>query len=141
MTPTQIEEVEASFRLVAPIAGPAAKIFYDTLFAMDPALKPLFARADLAVQGRKLMAAIGFVVGNLRRPETMLPAVRDLGRRHGGYGVKPRHYATVGDALLSTLEQGLGAEFTPARREAWAAAYGLLAGVMIEAAERPAAAA
>jgi hemoglobin-like flavoprotein len=141
MTPTQIEEVEASFRLVAPIAGPAAKIFYDTLFAMDPALKPLFAGADLAVQGRKLMAAIGFVVGNLRRPETMLPAVRDLGRRHGGYGVKPGHYATVGDALLSTLEQGLGAEFTPARRDAWAAAYGLLADVMIEAAERPAAAA
>jgi nitric oxide dioxygenase len=71
----------------------------------------------------------------------MLPAVRDLGRRHGGYGVKPGHYATVGDALLSTLEQGLGAEFTPARRDAWAAAYGLLADVMIEAAERPAAAA
>lgn len=141
MTPVQIEEVEASFRLVAPIAESAARLFYDTLFAMDPALKPLFAGADLAAQGRKLMAAIGFVVGNLRRPEAMLPAVRELGRRHGGYGVQPGHYATVGAALLSTLEQGLGDAFTPARREAWAAAYGLLSGVMIEAAERPAAAA
>lgn len=135
MTPSQIEQVETSFRLVAPIAEPAAKLFYDTLFRMDPALKPLFAGADLAAQGRKLMAAIGFVVGSLRRPEAMLPAVRELGRRHGGYGVRPGHYATVGAALLSTLEEGLGEAFTPATREAWAAAYGLLAEVMIAAAE------
>jgi hemoglobin-like flavoprotein len=141
MTPAQIEEVETSFRLVAPIAEPAAKLFYDALFAMDPELKPLFAGVDMAVQGSKLMAAIGFVVGHLRQPEAMLPVVRDLGRRHGGYGVRPGHYATVGAALLATLEQGLGEAFTPARREAWATAYGLLAGVMIEAAEQPAAAA
>jgi hemoglobin-like flavoprotein len=141
MTPAQIEQVEASFRLVAPIAEPAARLFYDTLFAMDPALKPLFAGADLGAQGRKLMAAIGFVVGNLRRPDAMLPAVRELGRRHGGYGVRPAHYATVGAALLATLEQGLGEAFTPAMRESWAAAYGLLAEVMVAAAESPAAAA
>jgi hemoglobin-like flavoprotein len=141
VTPAQIEEVETSFRLVAPIAEPAAKIFYDTLFAMDPALKPLFAGTDMAAQGAKLMTAIGFVVGNLRRPEQLLPVVRELGRRHGGYGVRPGHYATVGAALLSTLEQGLGQAFTPPRREAWAAAYGLLAGVMIEEAGQPAAAA
>lgn len=141
MTPAQIDQVEASFRLVAPIAEPAARLFYDTLFAMDPALKPLFAGADLTAQGRKLMTAIGFVVGHLRRPEAMLPAVRELGRRHGGYGVRPAHYATVGAALLATLEQGLGEAFTPAVREAWAAAYGLLAEVMMTAAETPAAAA
>jgi nitric oxide dioxygenase len=138
MTPTQIEEVETSFRLVAPIAEPAAAIFYDKLFALDPTLRPLFANADMARQGQKLMAAIGFVVGNLRRPDALLPAVRELGRRHGGYGVQPAHYATVGAALLATLAEGLGEAFTPARQEAWAAAYGVLAEAMIAAAGEPA---
>jgi hemoglobin-like flavoprotein len=134
MTPAQIALVEDSFRYVAPIAEPAAAIFYENLFALDPALRPLFAHAGMGEQGRKLMAAIGFVVGNLRQPEALLPAVAELGRRHAGYGVQPGHYATVGTALLATLEEGLGEAFTPAVREAWAAAYGLLAEVMQQAA-------
>jgi hemoglobin-like flavoprotein len=134
MTPAQTALVEQSFRLVAPIAEPAAAIFYRRLFELDPALRPMFAGADMASQGRKLMAAIGFVVGNLRRPEALLPAVAELGRRHAGYGVQPAHYATVGAALLDTLQVGLGEAFTPALREAWAAAYGLLAEVMQRAA-------
>ena len=141
MTPAQIALVEDSFRHVAPIAEPAAAIFYRRLFDLDPALRRLFAHADLGEQGRKLMAAIGFVVANLRRPEAVLPAVAALGRRHAGYGVQASHYATVGAALLGTLEEGLGAAFTTEVREAWAAAYGLLAGVMqAAAAEQPLAA-
>ncbi|WP_372624803.1 globin domain-containing protein [Falsiroseomonas sp.] len=107
MTAEQTTLVEASFRHVAPIAEPAAVIFYRRLFTLDPGLRPMFAHADMAAQGRKLMAAIGFVVGNLRRPEALLPAVAELGRRHAGYGVQPGHYATVGAALLDTLEEGL----------------------------------
>jgi nitric oxide dioxygenase len=41
---------------------------------------------------------------------------------------------TVGGALLWALEQGLGADFTPQVKQAWAETYGLLAGVMQEAA-------
>lgn len=137
MTPEQTGLVEASFRHVAPFAEPAAAIFYERLFALDPALRPLFAQADMGQQGRKLMAAIGFVVANLRRPESLLPAVAELGRRHAGYGVRPDHYATVGAALLATLEEGLGEAFTPAVRAAWAEAYALLSAVMQQAAEAP----
>jgi nitric oxide dioxygenase len=134
MTPAQIALVEDSFRHVAPIAEPAAAIFYERLFRLDPALRGLFAHADMGAQGRKLMQAIGFVVANLRRPEALLPVVAELGRRHGGYGVQPSHYATVGQALLETLEEGLGAFFTPEVKAAWARAYGLLAEVMQQAA-------
>ncbi len=142
MTPDQIALVERSFRLVAPIAEPAAQIFYARLFQRDPALKPMFAQTDIHAQGRKLMQAIGFVVANLRRPEALLPVVADLGRRHAGYGVQPAHYGTVGAALLDTLAEGLGPEFTPATREAWAAAYQTLADIMQQAAvPAPAAAA
>ena len=139
MTPDQATHLESSFRLVAPITEPAAALFYAKLFALDPSLRPLFHGVDLAEQGRKLMQAIGFVVGHARRPEALLPAVAALGRRHGGYGVQPSHYDTVGAALLATLAEGLGEAFTPDIRDAWASAYGMLARVMIEAAAEPAA--
>ena len=42
MTPKQISLVQDSWKKVLPIAPQAAEIFYDTLFEMDPALKPLF---------------------------------------------------------------------------------------------------
>lgn len=62
--------------------------------------------------------------------DAIAPAVADLGKRHASYGVKPEHYQTVGAALLWTLEQGLGPEFTPLVREAWTSAYLLLAEMM-----------
>jgi nitric oxide dioxygenase len=46
------------------------------------------------------------------------------------YGVLAPHYALVATALLATLEQGLGAAFTVDVREAWTAAYGVLASTM-----------
>lgn len=50
------------------------------------------------------------------------------------YGVQPQHYDTVGAALLLTLEQGLGAAFTPEVKQAWATVYGVLASTMKSAA-------
>jgi hemoglobin-like flavoprotein len=134
MTPEQIRLVQESFRSVLPIREQAAALFYERLFRIDPTLRPLFSHTDLKSQGKKLMAAIGFVVGALRRPEQVLPVACDLARRHVAYGVREEHYATVGAALLWTLEKGLGKSFPPAVRDAWAAAYGLLSGAMIAAA-------
>jgi hemoglobin-like flavoprotein len=77
---------------------------------------------------------IGAAVGLLDKPDALLPALRGLGKRHGGYGVRDGHYATVGGALLATLDEGLGAEFTPAVREAWTAMYIIVSREMIAAA-------
>jgi hemoglobin-like flavoprotein len=140
MTPRQIELVRSSFSIVAPIADVAATIFYRRLFDLDPALRDLFP-ADLTAQRRNLMQTLTVVVRELDRLDQIVPAVEALGRRHTGYGVRSEHFETVGAALLETLEEGLGDVFTSETRDAWAAAYGLLAGVMQEAgaAERSAA--
>lgn len=132
MTPKQIELVQHSWRRVQPIAEAAAQMFYDRLFILDPSLRSLF-RGDVKEQGRKLMAMIAFAVKGLTRVEQVVPGVQALGRRHAGYGVKDEHYATVAAALLWTLEQGLGEAFTAEVREAWTAAYGLLANTMKDA--------
>lgn len=129
MTPEQITLVQASFSRIEPLADTVAELFYERLFASDPALRPLFM-GDMAEQRRKLMTMLGLVVRGLDRLEQLLPAIEALGRRHAIYGVRDDHYATVGSALLWTLEQGLGDDFTPATRDAWATAYGTLAGAM-----------
>jgi hemoglobin-like flavoprotein len=125
--------VRTSFAKVAQIADTAAAMFYERLFTIDPTLRPLF-KGDIVVQGRLLIAMIQTAVENLHQLDQILPAVRDLGRRHAGYGVKAADYDTVAGALLGTLEQALGPEFTPAVRDAWGACYQTLAGEMKAAA-------
>jgi hemoglobin-like flavoprotein len=136
MTPAQIDEVKSSFALVVPIADQAGMLFYRRLFELDPSLRPLF-KGDIAEQSKKLMQMITVAVNGLDRLDSIVPAVEALGVRHVGYGVTDAHYDTVATALLWTLEQGLGDRFTPAAREAWTEAYGLLATTMAGPVARP----
>lgn len=129
MNSEQINLVQSTFKDVRPIAATAAELFYSRLFTLDPSLRALF-KGDLVQQGRLLMAMISSAVNGLTNLDGMVPVVRQLGARHAKYGVRDEHYATVGSALLWTLEQGLAEKFTPAARDAWTAAYGMLAGVM-----------
>lgn len=133
MTPTQKKLVQSSFAKVVPIADTAADLFYSKLFVLDPKLKPLF-KNDMKEQGRKLMRMIATAVNGLDHIEALVPAVQDLGRRHVAYGVTAAHYDTVGTALLWTLEQGLGSDFSPEVKDAWVVVYSLLAKVMKDAA-------
>jgi hemoglobin-like flavoprotein len=134
MTPTEVGLIRESWAAVEPIADTAASLFYGRLFELDPAIERLFRRTDMAAQRKVLMQTLTVVVKGLDKLDQIVPAVQALGRRHAGYGVREEHYATVGAALLWTLEQGLGEAFTPPVRDAWATAYGTLASVMIDAA-------
>lgn len=129
MNPDQVQLVQTSFKAVVPIAAQAADLFYDRLFEIAPQVRPLFP-ADMSSQKMKLVAMLATAVNNLHQVDTILPAVRDLGSRHRGYGVTADHYAPVGQALLWTLEQGLGPAFTPEVKSAWTEAYTTLAGAM-----------
>ena len=140
MTPALVKLVQDSVAKVAPIAELAAALFYGRLFEIAPEVKPLF-KGDMAEQGRKLMATLAVVVNGLANLDTVLPAASALARRHTDYGVKPGHYAPVGEALLWTLERGLGAGWTQELAAAWVAAYTTLSQFMIgEAYGRPVAA-
>ena len=138
MTDQQKLLVQNTFEKVRPIAVQAADLFYNRLFTLDPSLRALF-RGDMKEQGMKLMHMIGFAVKGLDRLDQLVPAVEDLGRRHSGYGVRSEHYDTVGSALLWTLEQGLGEDFTDDVKDAWATVYSVLSGVMQSASAESAA--
>lgn len=130
MTPSQVSLVQSSFNKVAPIADQAAEIFYGRLFEIAPQVKPLFS-GDMAKQRRALMGTLAVVVNGLSDLPSILPAASTLAKRHVGYGVQPDHYPVVGDALLWTLQKGLGDDWTAETAEAWTTAYGTLSGYMI----------
>lgn len=138
MTPEQVALVQTSWRKVVPISDQAADLFYGRLFETAPEVKPLFPD-DMAAQKKKLMQTIGFVVAGLNNLDGIVGAVQDLGAKHNDYDVTPEMYPAVGSALLWTLGQGLGEDFTPETAEAWTVAYGILSSTMIDAAKQAAA--
>jgi nitric oxide dioxygenase len=138
MTPQQVQLVQQSFAKISPIAEQAADLFYGRLFEIAPQVRALF-KNDIKAQGQKLMSTIALAVGSLDKLSALLPVVRDLGSRHAGYGVKEEHYDVVGQALLWTLEKGLGSDFTPDTKAAWTEVYTVLADTMKSAARQVAA--
>jgi hemoglobin-like flavoprotein len=133
MTSNQIQLIRETFALVGPKAQVAALIFYKRLFELDPSLRHLF-RHDIEEQATKLMQMLTAAVRLLDRPETLLPVLEDLGRRHVRYGVRDEHYDTVGEALLWMLGETLGPDFTADACDAWASLYTLVATTMQRAA-------
>lgn len=130
ITLEQKKLVQETWQMVVPIAETAAELFYERLFQIDPELKMLFKHTDMKEQKLKLLQMLGMAVKGLDNLDQLIPAVENLGRRHVGYGVKDSHYDTVGDALLWTLEKGLGEDFTPEVLDAWTQTYITLATVM-----------
>ena len=128
----EVDQLHLGLRLMQERKELAAALFYPRLFEIAPEVRPLFPQ-DLKEQKVKLMAMLSTAVSNLHKLDTILPAVKDLGARHKGYGVTAAHYAPVGAALLWTLEKGLGPDFTPEVKAAWNETYTALAGVMTEA--------
>jgi len=135
MKPEQKELVTKTWNLIVPISDQAALLFYNQLFAIDPATRAMFRETDLADQRKKLMQVLSIAVQSLDRLDELIPIVEALGQRHASYGVQDKHYDTVGIALLQTLEQGLGPAWTTEVSEAWEAAYTMLSGVMRDAAK------
>ncbi len=115
--------------------------FYEKLFGIAPETRALFGE-DMATQHAKFMSVvkelvslhlrslISLPVTVLNDSEAALPAIHNLGKRHVHFGVTPEHFDLMRTALLETLGEILGADFTPELRDAWEAAFDLMANVM-----------
>ena len=138
MSPEQLVLVRTSWTLVNSNPDALAQRFYAHLFEIDRSASRLFDNVDMRAQRAKLTQSLDVIVQSLDEPESLLPALAPLARRHTRYGVELRQFDSVRDALLWALAETYGAEFTPDLREAWAEAYALIASVMKRAFERPA---
>jgi len=130
ITNEQVELVQSSFAGLLPIADAVGEMLYSRIFELAPQARVLF-NEDIRPQVKRTMAAVKVAVDGLGRLDEVAPFLVRLGARHVRYGVQPEHFTVVGEALLWTLEQGLGDSFTPDLRNAWAAAWGVIADAML----------
>lgn len=141
LTEEHKQAIRRSWRLLAPLGETVSELFYRRLFELRPDLRGLFPN-DMEAQKRKLLAMLVFVVKSLDWPieeweqdidpeDDLFLVILALGRRHRKlYRVEDEHYGPVGEALVWTLEQGLGQVFEGTTKEAWIQVYGMLATTM-----------
>ena len=118
------------FREINPIV--VGDTFYSKLFLDNPSIRKMFPK-EMNLQYQKLIDMLSTVVARLDNLDELTADIEAMAHRHVAYGVKPVQYKKVGEALLWTLEQGLGNDFTEEVKEAWAKCYTTLADAMINA--------
>ena len=129
-----LDALETSFDLVAPRGDELMDAFYSRLFSAAPAVVPLFAHTDLRRQKAMLLSALVLLRKSLRDLDAIVPTLRQLGARHVAYGAQPAHYPVVGEVLIASMAEVAGADWRPEYERAWAAAFAVVAGAMLEGA-------
>ena len=135
MTITQIALVKESWQQVALLdAVVVGGLFYTRLLEFNPDLRPLF-KSPVPEQSKKLVQMISYVIARLDTLDTVMHDIQKLAQRHVRYGVEPKHYDLVGEALIWTLQKGLAGTWNEALEAAWVTCYRLLATAMIDASQ------
>jgi len=124
-----IEDLQASFREMAPRSGSLAIAFYDLLFAKNPALRVMFPE-DMTSQRGKLTETLITVIENLRQSEAMKQRLRTLGAKHIGYGARHEHYPVVCECLLEAMRR-VSPRWSPTLEADWQRALKLISANML----------
>jgi NAD(P)H-flavin reductase/hemoglobin-like flavoprotein len=127
--------LKASWGNVTAAGDDVPLYFYSHLFLSHPELREMFP-LQMTGQRDKLVAALGSVISNVDELDKVVPLLEQLGRDHRRFSVVTAHYEAVGASLLATLKRFLGPSWTADLADTWAQAYGLVAKVMVAAAEQ-----
>jgi methyl-accepting chemotaxis protein len=129
-----VDALETSFDHVANRGDELVDVFYKRLFAAAPAVQPLFFGADMRRLKGMLLAALVLLRKSLRDLDSVTPALKGLGARHVRYGARPEHYPIVGEVLIASMAEIAGPAWTVEYDEAWAEAFAVVSGAMLEGA-------
>lgn len=107
--------------------------FYKRMFSHNPEVAPFFnpAHQTAGKQQRALAGAITAYAANIDNLEVLGGAVELIAQKHASLMIKPEHYPIVGENLLASIREVLGEAATDEIINAWAAAYGFLADILI----------
>jgi hemoglobin-like flavoprotein len=130
--------VQGSMAQVMGEQETAVSLFYAHLATLDPARCELFTCGAEPQKPSGLsppfFAFLQQWVDSLDAPQTIIPAVKRLGRLHARRGVQPAHYDAIAQALFHTLAEIHRSAYTPQLADAWSEAFYLLIGLLKEAA-------
>jgi methyl-accepting chemotaxis protein len=126
-----LDALETSFDAVAPRGEELVESFYARLFVAAPAVVPLFAGADMSKQRSKLLVTLVLLRKSLADLDAITPTLRELGRKHVGYGARPEHYPLVASVLIAAMAEVAGDAWRPEYEAAWSEALSIVAGAML----------
>ncbi|MDF8362215.1 NO-inducible flavohemoprotein, partial [Achromobacter anxifer] len=109
------------------------KHFYARMFQHNPELKHVFNQGHQAggEQQQALAGAVAAYAEHIDDPSVLMPVVTRIVHKHVSLGIRPEHYQIVGKHLLASIKEVLGEAATDELVDAWAAAYGQLADLLI----------
>jgi nitric oxide dioxygenase len=130
------EKTVAIVKSTAPVLAENGEVltrhFYKRMFTHNPEVAPYFNQANqTGKQQRALAGAIVAYAANIDNLEVLGGAVELIAQKHASLMIKPEHYPIVGENLLASIREVLGEAATDDIINAWAAAYGFLAGILI----------
>jgi len=144
-----IDLVQQSFAKAATLgADTVGKLIFTKIFTKAPEALQLFPafkddglefthlfRADgkALPHAVNVVTTVGTAVSLLRDLGSLVPVLQGLGLKHHGYSVVPAHYDLVGECVIETLSDGLGAQFTEPVKNAWLKVYGIVKKTMCDA--------
>lgn len=130
LSETEVALLRESFHRLRREEQEASERFYERLFEIAPEVRPLF-RAEMSEQAMKFMSTLGVILDHLDDRAALEPYLDNLAKGHAAYGVKPEHFAPMGQALIDTMRETLGEAFPAGADAAWRKAYDELAHEMI----------
>lgn len=135
MDTRKIDIVQHSYRILANDRDRMAELYFDALFCIAPALRPLFGD-DLSAHKEHFKRTLESMVNALHRVHAVANGIEAIAANTVVFG-RPEAFAHVGNALLSMVKQGLGADYTAEICEAWSEAYRMFARRMHEITAAP----
>jgi len=127
-------ELKRTWALAQTLGDEVPLYFYSHLFLTHPELRSMFP-VSMATQRDRLVGALGRIVSNVDQLDEVTAFIQQLGRDHRRFEAIAAHYNFVGASLLATLKHFLGEQWTQELASDWADAYGVIATVMVQAAE------
>eukprot|EP00931_Biecheleriopsis_adriatica_P043357 TRINITY_DN2478_c0_g1_i5.p1 TRINITY_DN2478_c0_g1~~TRINITY_DN2478_c0_g1_i5.p1 ORF type:complete len:640 (-),score=156.89 TRINITY_DN2478_c0_g1_i5:507-2375(-) len=150
-----VTAVQKSWLVVKELGtATVGEIFYRHLFSIAPQTKSLF---PMSVRSRyldwanspeededdfinssalrnlfsKVLDAVGTAVAGLQNISKLVPELNALGMRHINYSMKEEYFEFGGQALVLTLQDGLGSMLTEEVQQAWISVYEFISASII----------
>ena len=133
ITPQQKKIIDATLPVVEANAVKITSCFYPLMFEKYPQVLEFFNQTNQqkGTQRQALANAVVAYAKHLDNLGAISPTVRLITQKHCSLGILPEHYPIVGECLLAAIAEVLSDVITDEILDAWGAAYGQLAEILI----------
>ncbi|KAH7099408.1 globin-like protein [Auriculariales sp. MPI-PUGE-AT-0066] len=133
LTAQQIGIIKATVPILAEHGETITTLFYGNMLREQPSLNDIFnsAHQKSGKQPKSLAGALYAYASHIDDLSALGPAVELIAQKHASLYIRAPQYAIVGRYLLDAMQTVLGDALTKDVRDTWAAAYGMLADILI----------